>query len=81
MALLALAVTWWRSRAINRIPVALVALGGITTALLARSDPTAIVFIPLFPFVLAVLPLAIVTARRPRTTPPAERPATVAVNR
>lgn len=80
-ALVALAVTWWRSRAMHRVAVTLIGLGGITTALLARSDPTAIVFTPLFPFVLAFLPLAIVTARRPRTTPPAEPPATVAVGR
>lgn len=63
-SLLALALEWWRARPVSRVAVVLVGLGGITTALLARSDPAAIVFIPPFPFFLAFLPLAVVGARR-----------------
>jgi hypothetical protein len=77
-ALLWLAVAWRRAAFISWPTAGLLALAGITTALFVRSDPLAIVFISPFPFVLAFLPLGIVTIHRARKPIDAEAQLTTA---
>lgn len=65
-ALLSLAVVWRRAAVIGWPTAGLLGLAGVMTAVLARSDPLAIVFISPFPFALGFLPLGISTVRRAR---------------